>query len=573
MDIGNNKEESGAHSTCRRGGTLTANITALTSEGQQLAQWALEAWTEVTGINFSLATTTDANITFDDSEDGAGTLYTSLSDEGYILSAHVNVSEQWIHIHGEGMDSYAFTTYIHEIGHALGLGHPGPYNGDYPDFITDTVSFHDSWQTSVMSYIPQNQNIFTPANYATPVTPMIADIMAIHELYGAPASVNGGNTIYGYNANTGSYMDEYFRLWTGEGNPFAKTVDIHQPTFIGDYMVALSLDKRTIHFYENTGTATNPNFVHYDSVNWGDPIQDYQILDADRDGDLDAIIADNTGVYYVETNPESQIEILLSGTYTGKFEFVDIDGDSDYDVVEIFGNQVYTRENIGTPTELLLTDRIYEYTLHYNVSEFKFADLDGDNDYDFVAVDYYGGTYYYENEGSPTSPIYDPDGFQYLGNPLDSVFYGNRPKEIITDFAFADLDDDGDLDVFSIDNYSTVHYFKNVGTATNFNFIPTNFNRQTTLTLYDTDGTDLLDLRTDNHDQWIDLNPGAVSHVYGLEGNLVIAHDTIIEKLIAGRGNDIIFGNTANNAIIGFYGDDFLFGNDGNDTLKRASWR
>jgi hypothetical protein len=27
------------------------------------------------------------------------------------------------------IDSYSFQTYVHEIGHALGLGHGGPYNG------------------------------------------------------------------------------------------------------------------------------------------------------------------------------------------------------------------------------------------------------------------------------------------------------------------------------------------------------------------------------------------------------------------------------------------------------------
>ena len=43
------------------GGTLTANIAALTLEGQQLATWALEAWSDVTGINFQLVTNLVAN--------------------------------------------------------------------------------------------------------------------------------------------------------------------------------------------------------------------------------------------------------------------------------------------------------------------------------------------------------------------------------------------------------------------------------------------------------------------------------------------------------------------------------
>ena len=38
-------------------GALTANITDLTEKGQQLARWALEAWTNVTVSNLCLLTT------------------------------------------------------------------------------------------------------------------------------------------------------------------------------------------------------------------------------------------------------------------------------------------------------------------------------------------------------------------------------------------------------------------------------------------------------------------------------------------------------------------------------------
>ena len=50
------------------GGVLTTNITALTEEGQQLARWALEAWTKVTGIKFEFVDDDNALITFDDNE-------------------------------------------------------------------------------------------------------------------------------------------------------------------------------------------------------------------------------------------------------------------------------------------------------------------------------------------------------------------------------------------------------------------------------------------------------------------------------------------------------------------------
>lgn len=58
------------------------------------------------------------DIVFDDAEPGAFTIATAGARLCY---ASVNV--------GTDINSYTFQTYVHEIGHALGLGHPGNYNG------------------------------------------------------------------------------------------------------------------------------------------------------------------------------------------------------------------------------------------------------------------------------------------------------------------------------------------------------------------------------------------------------------------------------------------------------------
>ena len=42
---------------------------------------------------------------------------------------------------------------------------------------------------------------------------MIVDILAIHELYGVPSDINAGDTVYGYQSNTGSYLDTFFEQW------------------------------------------------------------------------------------------------------------------------------------------------------------------------------------------------------------------------------------------------------------------------------------------------------------------------------------------------------------------------
>ena len=159
-------------------------------------------------------------------------------------------------------------------------------------FLRQTISFDDSWQVSVMSYIDQTENIFNPGDYAHVVTPMIADIAAIHDLYGAPDGVNSGNTRYGYKPNTGTYMDEYFKLWSGEGNPFFSIdfTNIYQPFFYTENgevkaMIALSWDRKDLLLYENEGTPAAPNFVFDSTVEFSSRIEDYEFVDMTNDGD------------------------------------------------------------------------------------------------------------------------------------------------------------------------------------------------------------------------------------------------------------------------------------------------
>ena len=195
------------------GGALTADITALTADGQQLARRALEAWTGVTGITFELVDNADAHITFDDAEEGGFSAFTAYND-ATIIASHVNVSEDFFNTLGSSMDSETFFIFLHEIGHALGLYHPGPYGGPYGE----AIFLNDSWQATVMSYFSQGGHPNVNASYAVPVTPMIADIIAIHELYGAPTGIRAGDTVYGYQSDVDGYLGEFFEIWTGEGN-------------------------------------------------------------------------------------------------------------------------------------------------------------------------------------------------------------------------------------------------------------------------------------------------------------------------------------------------------------------
>ena len=198
------------------GAVLTVDINALNEAGQQLARWALEAWTNVTGIKFEYVNDDDAQITFSDNADSIATAGRSIN-QGFIVSAHVNVPASWITDGEARMDSYVFSAYLHEIGHTLGLDHPGPYEAAGSTLtLIDKIFLNDTKQTTVMSYFRQDHDKFVDASVAHPVTPMVADIIAIQKLYGVPVDINPGDTVYGYDSNIEGYLGELFELWSGE---------------------------------------------------------------------------------------------------------------------------------------------------------------------------------------------------------------------------------------------------------------------------------------------------------------------------------------------------------------------
>ena len=173
---------------------LTFDVSGLRQDGAALARAALDAWSDATGITF-VERAGGAEITFSDDQPGGFGGADRIVGRT-IESAIVNVSHEIVAKHGPQVGTVSFFYYLHEIGHALGLGHPGLYNAN-ADFSEDATFANDSWQMSVMSYFRQDRNPNVEASYAVPVTPMIADVVAIHRLYGTGDGLRPGDTAYG----------------------------------------------------------------------------------------------------------------------------------------------------------------------------------------------------------------------------------------------------------------------------------------------------------------------------------------------------------------------------------------
>lgn len=183
---------------------------------------------------------------------GSNHQYERLSSDVWIADPRVNGSNGQLN-----PGFYGLHTLNHELGHTLGLSHPGTYNfGDDSDgdgvpdpinYSTDAQYFQDSHQFSIMSYFDSfetgAQNVdWNVMRFVYPSTPMVDDVYVIQQKYGADMTTRTGDTTYGFNATGDVWnpamsfhdgeMFTIFTIWDAAGNDTIDLSGYYTPSVI-----------------------------------------------------------------------------------------------------------------------------------------------------------------------------------------------------------------------------------------------------------------------------------------------------------------------------------------------------
>jgi serralysin len=582
------------HFNVSQGGSITVNITTLTPAGQNLAREALKLWGDVIGVQF-VEVTSGGQITFDDDQDGAFT--EGNWSGGIISSSHVNISTGWLAAYGAGINSYSFQTYVHEIGHALGLGHAGNYNGSatYP---YDASFQNDAWVTSVMSYFSQTDNTYFAGQGFSEdfvVTPMLADIVAMQTLYGLSTTTRTGDTTYGFNSTAGRAVYNAslnphvaYTIFDSGGTDTLdysgfnanQLINLNPETFsnVGSDIGNVSIGRGVV--IENAiGGSGNDTFYGNSAANHLTGNAGNDTLDGGAGADVmtgglgdDRYYIDNAGDTIVEAANQGDDIAFVLGTYT---------------LAQGVSVETLVALNQSSTDPLVLTGNEFGQSLYGNLGDNY---LNGGQGNDFLVGlagndNLLGGTGADDMQGGTGNDVY------YADQAGDRIFENvGEGSDLVVATATYTLTDGAQVETMSADpNAGNINLTGN-------EFAQSIYGNAGNNNITGMGGADYLVGGAGNDTYYVDPSDFIGEVVGGGDDTIVIATSYIlregneIETLVAlnqdstdpvnltgnefgqslygSQGNNMLNGGGGNDFLVGLGGNDFLIGGPGNDNMQ-----
>jgi len=194
-----------------------AGFSALNATQQAMATQAIKLWDDLISVNFTLAADgTTANVKYSNTTTNIGYA------QAYYPGSWSYASSVWFNpnynsgtnnLIPPSIGAWGWSAYVHETGHAMGLSHPGTYNGGSPTYDANALYMQDSQQYTIMSYFTASNTgaDWVASNGLTyyAQTPMIDDIMAVQAMYGVSTTTRTGDTTYGFNSSAGATVFDF----------------------------------------------------------------------------------------------------------------------------------------------------------------------------------------------------------------------------------------------------------------------------------------------------------------------------------------------------------------------------
>ncbi len=514
-----------------------AGFATLSTAQAAAAAEAIALYSGVSGLDLSQVnpggTTNNATILFgaySSEYDGAGAYAyfpgptSSGSPAGDVWINNASVSADSLPV-----GSFDHFVLLHELGHAVGLSHPGDYNATAGGVITygDQAAYlEDSYQYSVMSYFDESNTTSSIGGY--PDTLLLHDIQALQQLYGVNYGYHAGDSVYGFNSTLGGAYDfsqnsdPFLSIWDGGGRD---RLDLSG--FGGNQFITLVEGE----FSDIGGYRGNV------SIAYGAEIE--EAVGGSGDDTLQGNALDNTLL------GGGHDDLIRGGdgndTIDGEGGADSIDGDAGHDLLT--GGRGYDLIRGGTGADTIDGSGGDDTLYGDSSTDLIYGGLDND----LIA----GGT------GSDT--IYGDAGDDSLyGNTAFDTIYGGDGDDFISSGDGADFVDGG------------------AGSDM----------------IYGRTGVDLLRGGDDNDSMWGSegddvmygdagndyLSGGsALDQLHGGDGNDTLYGnfgedqlwgDAGNDELYGGSGYDTLRGGDGNDTLLGMEGKDWLFGGAGNDLLR-----